>query len=96
MAGHLGSAVAIITVDGEHGWNHFAGHQTLFVGEFVDHVEGFGDVCGASMTMVTTGTWRASLKQLVAVGFVVAVEAPDPAEHRGAAGRFPLPVACPQ
>ena len=42
---------------------------------------------GVSMMIVVTGTRACQLKELVAVGFMVAVESPDAAQHGRAAGR---------
>jgi hypothetical protein len=93
VAGHAGSAVAIIAVDGEESGNHFAGHQTLFLGEFVHHVEGFGNVLRAVNDDGGHCDVADELKQLVAVPFVVTVEAPYPAEHSRAAGGLCLSEA---
>lgn len=46
VAGHARAAVAVIAVDGDQGGNHLAGHQPLLAGEFVDHIERFGDIVG--------------------------------------------------
>ena len=40
VVGHAGSAMAILTVDGEKGWNHLTCDQTLLLGEFVNHIKG--------------------------------------------------------
>jgi hypothetical protein len=44
VAGHARAAVAVIAVDGDQGGHHLAGHQPLLTGEFVDHIERFGDI----------------------------------------------------
>ena len=46
----------------------------MFVGEFVDHVEGFGDVWWGVDDDGDHGDVAGELKKLVAVRFVVAVE----------------------
>ncbi len=53
--------------------------------------KGFGDVWWGVDDDGDHEGVAGEFEKLVAVGFVVAVEAPDPAQHRGAAGGFPLP-----
>ena len=94
VVGHAGSAMAILTVDGEKGWNHLTCDETLLLGEFVNHIKGVGNILRRVDDDGDHRDVTAELKQLVAVRFVITVEAPDAAQHGRASRRLALPK-CP-
>src|SRR5919204_212538 len=86
MAGEAEAAAALGADGGGAGGDHLRGHQAALARELVDDLERLEDAFGGVDDDGHDRHPPAELEQSVAVGCVIAVEAPDAAQDGCAAG----------